>query len=157
LLFLFLTIELFSQTDLVISEIRISNLYPNLTDSTYNEDEEAGPSLSITCYISNKSHDTLKIFPSESWILCSFKYRGITYQKDMYALPFGENDSIQVTPESKTDFFITTNIFYGTPLWELNKEDYSIELLETLPTIKIYYQDPINKLYSSEIQKVSIE
>lgn len=156
-LFLLLTIQSFSQTILIISEITVSNLYPNLTDNIYHEDELDGPLLLIECGIINQSNNDIKIYPSKSWILCSFNYRGKTYQKDLSALPFGENDSIIITSRNKAEFFCSTYIFLGTPLWEQKKDDYTTEIIESLPTLQIYYQDPANKLYSTKIQSVIIE
>lgn len=156
-LFLSLTLNLFSQTRLIINEIHVSNIEPNLSDSIFNGDEEEGPLLHIKCSILNNTNNDLKLVPSELWILCSFNYKNLTYQKDLTTFSFGDNDSLVVPSGGKIEFSVASHIFLGTPLWNQRKDNYTNELIEALPTLQIYYQDPHNKLYSQEIQNVFIK
>lgn len=156
-LFLSLTLNLFSQTRLVINEINVSNIEPNLSDSIFDGDEEEGPLLHIKCSILNNTNNDLKLVPSELWILCSINYKNKTYQKDLTTFSFGDNDSLVVPSGGKIEFSVASHIFLGTPLWNQRKDNYTNELIEALPTLQIYYQDPRNKLYSQEIQNVFIK
>jgi hypothetical protein len=156
LAFFLCTLNLYSQVKFEIAELNVSNIKPNLSDKIYDEGETDGPYIYMNCVYSNESNTSILLFPSKSDIEILFNYRGIEYKMNAIAMPFTDNDSLIIKSHEKIEFNLGTHIFLGTPLWEGKRSDYTMILLETLPTIRVRYKDLRSNLFSTMIEKVTI-
>jgi len=104
----------------------------------------------------NKAKQEIYLYPAKSKLYLSFKYNESNYQTEVFALAFQDIDSILLTSGKNIIFSFGENIFLGTPIWNKKKKDYSRELIEILPTIKLKYKEPNLKLQTSEILNAKI-
>lgn len=148
--------NLYSQVKFEIAELNVSNIKPNLSDKIYNEEETDGPYVQMKCVYFNESNSDILLSPSKSKIEILFNYRGIDYCVDVVAMPFADNNSLTIKSNEKMEFKLGTHILLGTPLWEEKKADYTMILLEVLPTLRVHYKDPYSNLFSSKIGRVNI-
>ena len=156
LIFFVYIMNLYSQVKFEIAELNVSNIKPNLSDKVYNEEETEGPYVHLKCAYFNESNCDVLLYPSKSKMNILFNYRGADYLVDVVAMPFTDNDSLLIRSKEKIEFKLGTHILLGTPLWKENETDYTMILLEVLPTIRVYYKDPHSNLFSSKIERVNI-
>lgn len=148
--------NLYSQVKLEIAELNVSNIKPNLRDEIYDEEETDGPYIYIKCAFFNESDSVILLSPSKAKIEILFNYRATDYYVDVFALPFMDNDSVLITSKGIKKFELGTYLLLGTPLWEEEKSDYTMILIEILPTIRVHYKDPYLSFFSSRIWEVNI-
>jgi hypothetical protein len=156
LIFFVCVTNVYSQIKFEIAELNVSNIKPNLSDKIYNEGETDGPYVHMKCVYFNESNSGILLSPSKSKIEILFNYRGIDYRVDAIAMPFTDNDSLLIKSMEKIEFKLGTHILLGTPLWKEKKADYTMILLEVLPTVRVHYKDPYFSLFSSKIERVTI-
>jgi len=156
LLFLVIIMNLYSQVKFEIAELNVSNINPNLCDSVYIEGEKDGPNVYMKCVFSNESNSDILIHPSKSEIYVLFNYREVNYRVEVVAMPFADNESLIIRSKEKIEFNLWTLIFLGTQLWNENETNYTMILLEVLPTIRVHYRDTKSNLFSSKIERVNI-
>ncbi len=147
----------YSQLDLKINELIVSNITVQLSENIIDEDIEDGPYLSMICVIKNTTDSLINIHPSESNFLISYNYKGEKYSFEIVALPFIDNDSIVLLPGKLVDLNLGINLLLGTPILIKNKCDYSVEMLEILPTLKLVYIEKNMIIKSSEINRVTVK
>jgi len=141
-----------AQIDLKIKELRVSYI---VVKGELNEDSEQGPYVDIALLLENKTDTALFLIPSGSEIILSFNYKGNRYSSNLVSLGFGENKKITLLPKSSLDISVGRYLLLGTDIFKADKRDYTKEIIEILPTLKISYRDNFNKIRSNEILKVT--
>ncbi len=147
----------YSQIELQVKELTISNTKSNTDKSIIlDEDEQDGPYLYFECSLINKSKEKVFLHPAISKLYLSFNYDRSNYRTEIIALPFQDNDSLLIESEGKIDFFVGTNIVLGTPMWDEQKKDYYKELIEILPTLELEYKEfnfvlKTNKIFNAKM------
>lgn len=139
---------------------------------------QSGPILELVCLIENKS-DSVFVFPvsedPEQWVhigrfLYNFSYKGKKYMEpsgnDMfseYSGVIGRDTldtlppTIFIQPHQTIELWTYAKFFSLLPFWDANKNDYTRELLEILPTLKVRYETPKFTLFTTEIMNVSVD
>ena len=139
---------------------------------------QSGPILELVCLIENKS-DSVYIFPvsedPEQFVhigrfLYNFSYKGRKYMgpsgNDMFSKFSGvigkdTLDTLPATifiqPYQTIEIWTYAKFFPFFPFWDVNKDDYTRELLEILPTLKVRYETPKFTLFTTEIMDVSVD
>ena len=141
-----------AQIDLKIKELRVSYI---VVKGELNEDSEQGPYVDIALLLENKTDTALFLIPSGSEIILSFNYKGNSYSSNLVSLGFGENKKTTLLPKSSLDISVGRYLLLGTDIFKADKRDYTKEIIEILPTLKISYRDNFNKIRSNEILKVT--
>ncbi len=137
--------------ELIVSDINVEN-NPNII----NEGDGNGPHISIEFTLHNDTKENIFLNLDLINVTASFKYKGKGYSGDMIWQPFTKEVNSKIPPNTSMKFSTSTYIFLGTNLWK-GKGDYTLELLETLPTLKINYYDMKFKLESTTINNVVIK
>lgn len=150
-------INAYSQVQIAIEELTLSNIRPCFSDNIIDESETEGPFIFLDCCITNLTDNDVYINPSNSKLIIKFNYNGEEYSTELIAYRFMENDTLIIEKGCKQRFNVESNILLGTPMWSENKEDYSLIMLGLLPTIQIKYYDPYIELNSCGIQKVNVK
>lgn len=138
---------------------------------------ENGPQFKFVFEIENRS-DTTYVLPvfkdSEQYVmignfLYSFSYQGkryVQYSYVMFEMFSGVIDkdtiemlppSISILPQQSIEIWTYPQFLTLTPILKPNKNDYTRDLLELLPTLKVYYDRPDFTLIATEIKEVSID
>lgn len=67
-----------------------------------------------------------------------------------------EKEILSISPHQQYESFVGVDLFLGTSILKEKNNDYRIELLEVLPTIKLIYKEKGIKVISSEILDVEV-
>ena len=146
-----------AQTSLIINKLYVSHYDMKYIVVKYREDDEDGPHIGVDFVIKNNSKsDTVELVPSKSDIYIEFKYRGNTYNKEISPLFHVSMKSVKLSPQDSCSLSFGVPIFLGTLILKNRKQNYTKELLEILPTIKIVYKQKDLKLISDEIMVVNV-
>lgn len=159
ILFLFVltnSITLYSQTIITIEHIDVSNIFKNDTSEIIKEGESDGPYIYLRYCISNESDKTVKLLPKESKMYLHFNVKCNSYTIKLIPVSLMEKDSIILNPNEQFKGVVGDYLFLGTNLLKSNKNNYCIELIESIPTIKIEYIDRKFALSSSGILDVKV-
>ena len=147
-----------AQFSFVISHL--SAHYYNVGDHKYiiNEDYEQGPLVGATCIIKNTSADTITLYPNKSRIYFCFSYQGYNYKQEGFPLEFIEKKSITLFPNDSIEFGFGNWILLGlgSDVYNYKKYNYTKEMLEILPTIRVLYQQDDLRLYTNRILSVIV-
>jgi len=84
-------------------------------------------------------------------------YEGETYIKKLFPLAFKDNISLTIEPGECVEFTVDEWLFIGTPMFDMEKRDYLLDLVKVLPTIEITYWDGNHKLVSKGIGEVMLK
>jgi hypothetical protein len=144
------------QIEFKISEINVSNIEVSLNPDIIDEDLRKGPYVLINCVIENNTDSILVLYPSGSETNICFSYKDDVYFNELFSLSFLEKDSLELIPKQKITIIWGIYILLGTPILESAQEDYTIEMLEILPTLKVIYRDKNLKIEATEIFKVNV-
>jgi len=161
---IFILCSLFSnvtlgQLALKIKLIEVYNSSTILPEGTvYDEDLANGPTVNFMCLFINDTDSNFVIYPPDGEFTIKFSYRGEEYSSTMYDLGFVVNDSVNIESKSVKQLETHSYLLLGTPIHEKIYRNYTKELLEILPTIKLYYREKARNLrfVSSEIMKIRI-
>lgn len=137
---------------LIISEIKVEN-----NPSIINEGDGNGPHIRVLFTIQNDTEENIFLNTDFANIKACFRYREKEYNEDMIWQSFEENTKLKLAPNTSVKFSTSTYIFLGTNLWKEKKEDYTLELLEILPTLTIKYRDSNLELIGATIKDVVIK
>lgn len=159
-LFLFLLLigvmKLSAQVSFVIKELNVKYIVANLHDEIDIEDETEGPYVVLKCSLTNLDNKDVSFTPSESNVEFLFNYRGRDYSVDVHDLSFFVRENEVINTNEKIEFDLGRRLLLGTPLRDQYREDYSMILLEVLPTLRVHYKDKNLNIYSSRIESVRI-
>lgn len=148
--------SVFSQIELKIKELKVSNINikPNL--QVINEDLENGPFINFICSFKNCSKEKIILHPSKSKFYVLFNFKGTQHEQKVFPLAFLDYDTISIEEKQCEEVFFGTYLLLGTPYLKKNGGDYTSEMLQILPTLKILYKenDGNLKVRSDEIINV---
>lgn len=138
--------------ELIVSYIKFKN-NPKVID----EGDGNGPHINVTFTIHNSTKENIFLNMDSINVAVCFKYNGKKYLEDMIWQPFKQEGDLILPPNVSKKFSTSTYIFLGTQIWNEKKEDYTLELLQVLPTLRIKYQDAKVELMSTAIKNVKIK
>jgi len=156
LLFVLISFTTKSQISFSINELNVYNINIVVSKNTYNEGAEDGPIIDGLFTIKNNTDSCVTIYPSKSNIQILFSFMEKQYSTNLYPLSFMENDTIILSPLQKEEVSFGTNLLLGTDILNTDKKNYTYELLQILPTIRISYKDKKLNIKTTEIQNVKI-
>ncbi len=146
-----------AQVSFKIEELSLSNYNIELNKDIIEEDLENGPYIYFKCTIFNNTNDSVLLKPTGSSTNLLFRYQKNIYVEDVFPLPFMDNKSLTIPPGGKTYLFGGTYILLGTEIFDSNKSNYTNEMLEILPTIRIRYKDDCVRITTDEIIDVILK
>jgi len=156
LLLIIISNSLFAQQ----MKLTIEKIWINGVERDYKNGEikvhNLTPSLKIKCRLINSLGENQKIKPFSASYYIEYSFKDSIYRKEVFPLGFMDNENINLKPGESTEFTINDNFIEGTGIIEEVKSNYSMELLEILPTIKVIYKERDFYVYSSQIKSVSI-
>jgi hypothetical protein len=155
---LFAVLQSQAQVEIVITELRATNIEPRFSDDEISEDIENGPHVLLYATLINNSKESIILRPSKALYYLVFNYSDKSYRKEIFPLAFSDYDRVELEANQKIEFSVDALIFLGTPLFEEKKDNYTMELLRTLPTLKLILKQPGGlKITSTSIEKVTIK
>lgn len=146
---------------LIVKNIILSHVIVK-TEKLHVENEGEGPSLYFELCIENNTDSVIILHPSKSIFILQFRYKNKNYVKESLSLllvPFHEKEKICIQPKEKYNVKFGDRIFLGTNILDSKIRsvyDYSRELLQILPSLRVTYKDDLIKMYSNEIQNVTL-
>src|SRR5690606_7508658 len=138
-----------------VTWIRISNIKSE--SAKYGEMHEAGPYVLFNARIVNDSKDTLCLKPSSANYSIRYNFEGTSYKKEIIPMPFIDRETVFLAPKDTVEFMAGDDIFLGTDIYKEDKEDFTDELLKSLPTIKLYYIQKDLDIHSESVDNVYIK
>jgi len=146
-----------AQMSLVVNKLYISHYDVKYIEGKDYEDDEDGPHIGADCVLKNNSKsDTIEISPSDSQVYFEFRYKGNIYNQAVSSLSFREKDEVLLSPQNSYSFSFGMPILLGTLFIRSKKQNYTKEIMEILPTIKVVYKQKKMKLISEEIMSVNV-
>ena len=177
LLCTFVCNKVYSQVELVVNEIELSNVITT-SDSIYVEGMGNGPYIYAHCEIFNNTGKTIKldIHDIDSYsISILYTYKKKSYEDEIYYTPFGifggynsiddlywntELKEIVIKPNKSYKFDFACPYLYKITMENgdnFSVLDYTEEVIESLPTLKVRYKDDGGlNLVSKDIKQVTI-
>jgi hypothetical protein len=144
-----------AQTSLIVSLLDISHYNVKPIKGRDFEDDGEGPRIGADCIIKNNSKsDSIEINFSDSKVYFEFMYKGSIYKQSPFY--FNAKGKVLLYPQDSCSFSFGVPIFLGTLIHKDKKLNYTAELLEILPTIKVIYKQKELKLISEEITSVKL-
>lgn len=156
IIMIFLYKNSYSQLNLEIKELIVSNITNQHSVKVIDEEIENGPYLHMICVIMNTSDSTINLHPSESNFNFNYNFKGEKYSFNIVALPFVDNEIMVLGSGKSVELSLGIHLLVGTSLLVEDKSDYTLEMLEILPTLKLVYGEKNITFKSSEINKVTI-
>ena len=122
-----------------------------------------GPVIKFDICMENNLKENMIIHPSEADITICFTFKGKTYWVSpplLKLMPFFRQEQVIIKKWEKLRFSFPLNILFYTDI--INKEikkhyDYSKELIQIIPTIRIEYMDKDLIMKTSGIKNVKLE
>ncbi len=155
-LFLLVCYKISAQLSFNIYNLNLSNVIIELKENIIDEDLENGPYIGFECIIENFSDSIIIIYPSNSKTNIIFRFRGKEYITEVVSLPFVDKDILEIMPKQKVKMTFGTYILLGTTILNNKQEDYTKEMLEILPTLKVNYKDNIWNMQTCEVINVIV-
>jgi len=152
---LFIMQSLGAQVSFYIKNISVSHYNVTIPKGLILTDLEEGPILSATCVLKNtSSNDTIKIYPDKSTINIYFFSKHFQFSSEVYPIAFNDKSLVKLAKNDSICFGFGHNLFLGTSLFKSGKYDYTKEIIEILPTIRVLYRQKDLKVYTNEIISV---
>lgn len=159
-LILAITVLLFNnvvgQISFKINEMNVSNIKVDFNLDAMDEDLRNGPYVLFECDIINNTESLIVLYPSDSETNVWFNYKGEMYFNKLFSLPFLEKKTLELMPNQNVTVVWGIYILLGTPILKVNHEDYTTEMLEILPTLKVIYRDKNLEIEATEVSKVNV-
>ena len=166
--------KIYSQVVLEIKRLHVENVIYAQTDSNdFNSlFAENGPCITVFCKITNNTDlpITLILFNdgNDRNFIYQFNFRGRTYRgapvkmfPGFHGIINGDTTYLdglyKMNPGTSLEIFQNNCLLASTQLLGREKTDYTRELLEILPTLKIIYEDFDLYFESSEIETVTVD
>ncbi|MEX1014614.1 MAG: hypothetical protein WDZ80_05645 [Candidatus Paceibacterota bacterium] len=123
-------------------KLEIRELYiTSISDSSHFSFEAfEGPNISARCDLVNNSNESLLILPLSDSIILSYYIKGIEYERVERPYNFPDRQSLIIEPFDTLSFSFSDNIFLGTKYISEIDHDYSMLLIEALPSMQIQYR-----------------
>ncbi|NEM97417.1 hypothetical protein [Pontibacter burrus] len=150
-----------AQVKLSISEIVLSN-YKIISNKNIvsNKHDTDGPYALIYCKLTNESNSNVILNPSSSNIYLTYNLKGVTYKKELIAMPFVDQNKICLREKEEASFSAGDHLLLSTSLLaEYENVGFNEILLQILPTIRVVYNEEDNGLSISSdlIEKVTLK
>ena len=145
-----------AQLILSIKNIKVSNINVPILKDHFREGDNDGPFVKLYFVIKNNADSVIKLHPSKSEIIIQFQYKNLNYSKKLSNVTFMGNDTLLILPHQQYESFVDDNLLLGSFILKSNNNDYRIELIEILPTIKLFYKEEKIRINSSEILNVEV-
>jgi len=139
-----------------LKNIKVSNINVPITKDHFREGDTDGPYVQIFFLLKNNSDSIIKLHPSKSEMTVQFQYKNSNYSQKVLPIPFMDKDTLLISPHQQYESFVGDNLLLWTFILKSNNNDYRIELIEILPTIKLFYKDDKIRIKSSEILNVEV-
>lgn len=149
----------FSQeVQLLISKVEISNFENKKVESgIVSLDDLQGPFIILHCEIKNQTNSSITIYPSKAKYKLSYNYEKELYNRELFPLSFMDNISLNIPSRRCVEFTVEELLFIGTPIFDIEKEDYLLDLVKALPTMEVTYEDRNYKLSTKGVKKVVVK
>lgn len=146
------------EVQLLISKVEVSN-YDNkkVVSGIVSLDDLQGPFLILHCKIKNQTNSSITIHPSKAKYQLSYNYEKEFYNKELFPLAFMDNISLNIPSKGLVEFTVDEWLFIGTPIFDIEKKDYLLDLVKVLPTINVTYQDRNYKLSSNGVKVIEVK
>jgi hypothetical protein len=145
-----------AQINLTIKKINVYNINVPISKYFIREGDDEGPVVNLNFVFKNNTDSIIKLHPSKSEMIISFQYKNRYNSLNGYPLAFMDNDSLIILPHQQYENSVAVNIFLGTRILKEKNNDYRMELIETLPTLKLFYKEKKIRIKSSEILDVEV-
>ncbi len=145
-----------AQTQLRVTRAVVSNINEHLSKNEINEEKENGPYVNLDCLVENRTANDIMLHPSRADYSFCYSYNGQNFKQKMFPLLFMDNDKLVLHPGETVTFTVGLYIFLGTPILKKNK-DYALDLLKSVPSGRVEYQDGVNNLISRGMDHVSLK
>lgn len=145
-----------AQIVFLVKNIQVSNINIPISKDIIREHDNEGPFILITFLFKNNTDSIIKLHPSKSEMIIQFQYKNRYFSQNGIPVPFMDNDSMFILPHQQYESFVGVNLFQGTRILKENNNDYRMELIETLPTLKLFYKEKKIRIKSSEILDVEV-
>ena len=143
--------------NLIVNELKVSHFKIHKEPKIHKAHESDGPFIRISFTIDNNTSEDIFFNTDSDNLRTIFNYRGEKYVKEMVWESLEELGNMRISPNSSKKFTTSTHLFLGTNLRQEKKYDYTLELLEVLPTLKLKYSDKKLKLMSTGINNVTVK
>ncbi len=141
---------------LVINKLDVSHFKVKKDLNIHKAHESDGPFIRISFTIDNYTGENAFFNTESDNLTVTFNYKGEKYSKEMIWESLEVLGNIKIPPHSSKEFTTSSHLFLGTNIREEKKYDYTLELLEVLPTLKLNYRDIKLNLVSTGINSVVI-
>ncbi|MBP1615444.1 MAG: hypothetical protein H6Q13_2892 [Bacteroidetes bacterium] len=130
----------------------------------YGMGDHDGPGISLHFSVVNTTDSVFYLYPSTSNFSIEFSYNGKGYvsrEYPFFLVTFFGIDSLAIQPGESYHLHFGTSIFWKTDILYEYKEtrdvyDYSLQILQALPTLRLIYRDKVSELSSKGIDHVKI-
>ena len=154
--FLLNTSITYAQLDFKIDTLAISHIAEIVDKNVIDESLEKGPFIMLYTSIHNKSDSLVTIHLSNTTCQVEYYYNGKKYIFDAILQLYVYSDSLVLSPNQVAELNFGLYLILGTSIHKSDKGDYTREMLEILPTLKIYYIGRSFNVRSSDIERVVI-
>jgi len=144
-----------------VKSIELSHVIVKI-EKIHFEGEGEGPSISFELCFENNKDSLITLHPSQSKFFVQFRYKNKVYNNvanSFFLVPYFERKNVEIQP--KESFFVNfgEKILLGTDI--LNNQnrkvyDYTLEMLQILPTLQVVYKEDEIKIISKEIENVKL-
>jgi len=143
-----------------IDEISVSRIALRI-DKSHEEGETEGPIVQYSVKFYNNSDSVLRIYPSRSYFIQSFKCNDKQFSISVSSfglINFNETEYIDIFKDKPYTLVFSVPILWRTDLLkeQPSNYDYSKEIIQILPTIRLLYVDKCNRFQSRGIGNVKI-
>ena len=145
-----------AQLILSIKNIKVSNINVPILKDHFREGDNDGPFVLLDFVLKNNTDSIIRLHPSKSEMIIQFQYKNLNYSQKVFPIRFMDNDTLLISPHQQYESFVGEDLLLGTFILKSNNNDYRIELIEILPTIKLFYKDEKIRIKSSEILNVEV-
>lgn len=142
---------------LVINELNVSHFKVQKNPNIHKAHDSDGPFIRISFIIYNDTREDIFFNTESDNLKVTFSYKGEKYSKEMIWESLKELGNMKIPSNSSKEFTTSSHLFLGTNIREDKKYDYTLELLEVLPTLRLNYRDIKLKLVSTGINSVVIK
>lgn len=145
-----------AQIVLTLKNIRVANINVPISENFIREGDDDGPYVNMFFVFNNNTDSIIKLHPSNSKMILQFRYKSEYFYQNVFAIPFTDSDTLIIMPHQQYESFVGESLLLGTSILKNNNNDYRIELIEILPTIKLVYKETKMNIKSSEILNVEV-
>ena len=147
----------YAQLDFKIDTLAISHIAEVIDKNIIDENLEQGPFIMLYTSIHNKSDSLVTIHLSKTTCQVEYYHNGKKYIHNSSLRLYIYSDTLMLSPNQTAKLDFGLHLILGTSIHKYDKGDYTLEMLEILPTLKIYYIGKSFKIRSSDIEKVIIQ